>query len=91
VKIHWNKPTEKLTAVAVLTRWESDQIPFAVVKVKSLLGMNGRWLAVRRMKNGNEVVVSRHRKRSAAGAACVAEANRLAGLRRKRTRWTVER
>jgi hypothetical protein len=59
------------TPVAKLRRWQTSGGRFAVIHVRSLFGLPPRWLAVERCEaTGNERVISRHKTRAAAEAAC---------------------
>ena len=54
------------TSVAKFRRWRSTCGQFALVEITSTLGLSKRYVVVERHGNGNESVVSRHRKRRAA-------------------------
>lgn len=58
------------TETSVLRRYAAADGPFVVVECQSLLGLPRRYLAVQRMPNGNECVLSRHRTKRAAARAC---------------------
>ncbi len=89
----WKRPVETVMEVAKLRRYDCEEGTHAVVHVKSSLGLTSRWLAIkRRIVQGyvvGEVVLSRHRKRSAAMSACEVDSGRR--LKRRRTRRIVER
>lgn len=54
------------SSAASFRRWRDVESDLHLVEVKSKLGLPSRWLVVRQLNNGNEMVVSRHRKRSGA-------------------------
>ena len=54
------------TDTAHIRTWRSRDLPGAIAEIRSLLGLPRYYLAIRLWPNGNESVVSRHRKRKAA-------------------------
>lgn len=58
------------TATATLKRYNARHVPYAVVYVRSLYGLPNYWLAVKRLPNGNEEPLSRHRERGPAERRC---------------------
>jgi hypothetical protein len=57
------------TDTAVIRRWSATNAPIAVDEIHSKLALTKRSLVVRRLPNGNEEVVSRHHKTTAAKRA----------------------
>lgn len=66
-----SRARKRETAVATIRRWSATNAPIAVDEIKSKLKLSTRSLVVRRLPNGNETVISRHHKTTAAKrAAC---------------------
>lgn len=63
------------TDYAVFRRYKTRCGRYAVVFVKSLLGLSPRWLAIR-IDDCGEYVISRHRKKAKAAEACEKHSNR---------------
>lgn len=76
--IEWSRrATVRRTEVAILRRYKSIGGRFAVVQVKSTLGLPMRWLAIERdTETSNEVVISRHRTSGAARQSCESRCRR---------------
>jgi hypothetical protein len=51
------------TSTARMKSWYTPDRQQRVVEIKSKLGLSKRYLVCRRLENGNEVIVSRHRKK----------------------------
>lgn len=59
------------TPTAVIRRWparfqDAQDAIYSILEVKSLYGLPKRFLVVQKLREGGEVVVSRHRKRNSA-------------------------
>ena len=59
----------KQTPVANIRTWQTADKRWAVDEIKSRYRLPTRYLVVERLANGNERIVSRHRKRRAAERA----------------------
>ena len=51
---------------ATIREWLARDVPGSIAEVRSHYGRRRYFLAVRRLDNGNQAVISRHRLRSAA-------------------------
>lgn len=61
----------KTTATGQLRRYRAQQVPYAVVQVRSLYGLPTVWLAIKQLDCGTgEYVLGRHRTRHAAEQRC---------------------
>jgi len=68
--ITWKKRAEvKRNETGTFRRWESDT-SYSVVETKSDFGLLTRYLAVQRIGDNGEIVISRHRTKRRALAAC---------------------
>ena len=70
-RLTWSRrAVVRRTPVATLRRYRAQEQPLAVIRIDSTLGLPGRWLAVRQLVCGGEIVISRHRTRIAAERGC---------------------
>jgi len=60
------RATVRMTLTARIRSWRAKDAPYLLEEIKSLYGLSTRFLLVRRLPSGNQYVVSRHRKRTAA-------------------------
>lgn len=58
------------TDVAVIRKYRSRDGRYAVSEVHSTLGLGTHWLAIAILPNGGEVVLGRHKTKSAAQDRC---------------------
>lgn len=56
----------RTTDTSTVRTWIARDLPYAIAELRSLFGLRRYYIAIRRHPNGNESIVSRHRKRSAA-------------------------
>lgn len=63
------RTTIRRTEVANLRRWQSCCGRFAVIEIKSLLGLTRRYLAIERRTAG-EAIIGRHRTKNGAERRC---------------------
>lgn len=68
------RATKKTTPVAIIRRWRHRTAPVAVLEIQSRFGLSTRWVVARRLPNGNEMIVSRHRNRHTAERQAAKEA-----------------
>ena len=59
-------PRRYSTEVAAIRCWRVKHAPYELVEIRSLYGLPRRYLVIERLPNGNERVVSQHRRRQAA-------------------------
>lgn len=71
-----SRATKRLTAAAVIRTWQTKDRRYAVEEIKSLFGLPTRYLVVERLANGNEAIISEHRKREPAVEALARHINR---------------
>lgn len=62
----------KVTHTAVIRSWRTESGRYSLVEVKSLLDGARYYLAVETLPGGGQVILSRHRKRSAGARAVLA-------------------
>lgn len=60
----------RTTISASIRSWRSQDGRYSVEEVNSLLDDYRYYLVTQRLPNGNQVIVSRHRKRTAAVKSC---------------------
>jgi hypothetical protein len=56
----------RVTSTSIIRSWMHESGRYRVAEVKSTLGLPTLVLAIERLRNGSEIVRSRHRKKSAA-------------------------
>lgn len=75
--LHFTKRAAvRVTDTARIRTWRALDAPFVVEKIESLYGLTPRVLLIQRLANGNEAVISRHRKTEAARKAAERMARR---------------
>jgi hypothetical protein len=55
-----------ISPTAKIRTWSTPDGRYALAEINSLLGLGRRYLVVRKLPNGNELIESSHRKRNAA-------------------------
>ena len=70
VVLQWpQRAKRKTTSVGKYRKFVTRCGKFAICECVSRFGLGRQWLAIRRLDNGNELVISKHRKKETAIAA----------------------